>query len=64
MPDDDQIELAKLAYAAYGQTTNFKNFLGNPMPGWDDLGDRIQAAWVSAANAVSDYLIGPASADD
>ncbi len=62
--EDDQIIMAKLAYAAYGQTTDFKNFLGNPMPAWDELGDKIQGAWVAAANAVNNYLMGPTSADD
>jgi len=61
---DDQIVMAKLAYAAYGQTTNFKNFQGNPMPNWDQLGDTIQAAWVSASNAVASYLEGPPAADE
>lgn len=61
---DDQIVMAKLAYAAYGRTTDFKNFQGSPMPNWGDLGDTIQAAWVSAANAVAGYLMGPPAADE
>jgi hypothetical protein len=61
---DDQIVMAKLAYAAYGQTTDFKNYQGNPMPNWEDLGDTIQAAWMSAANAVAGYLEGPPAADE
>lgn len=56
--------MAKLAYAAYGKTTDFKNFQGNPMPAWDDLGDTIQAAWVSAANAIAGYLMGPPALDE
>lgn len=56
--------MAKLAYQAYGQSTDFKNYQGKPMPGWNDLGDGIQAAWVSAVNAVSDYLMGPPSLDE
>lgn len=65
-PDDgdDQIIMAKLAYGAYGQTTNFKNYQGNPMPAWDALGDTIQGAWVSAVNAVVGYLQdGPPATD-
>jgi hypothetical protein len=61
---DDQVVMARLAYAAYGRTTDFKNYQGNPMPKWDDLGDAIQAAWVSASNAVSDYLMGPPAVDE
>ncbi len=57
--EDDPLIMAKLAYAAYGQTTDFKNYQGNPMPAFDDLGDTIQAAWIAAANAVNNYLMGP-----
>jgi hypothetical protein len=64
-PDDDQIVMAKLAYGAYGQTTDFKNYQGNPMPAWDALGDAIQAAWVAAVNAVVGYLQdGPPALDE
>lgn len=61
---DEQITMAQLAYQAYGQTTGFKNYQGNPMPTWDALGDVIQGTWVSAVNAVVDYLqAGPAASD-
>lgn len=44
--------LAKLAYAAYGAVTGNKNFRGDPMPEWDDLGEAIRSAWTAAAGAV------------
>jgi hypothetical protein len=46
------IELAQVAYAAYGGATDHKNYQGLPMPEWDDLPETIQQAWVSAALAV------------
>ncbi len=49
-------ELARIAYHAYGETTDHKNFQGNPMPAWDDLGDQIRAAWTSAARAVAEAV--------
>ncbi len=49
MPDPEH--LAKVAYEAYGQTTNFKNFRGDPMPKFDQLGEMIRRAWVNAAHA-------------
>jgi hypothetical protein len=49
---DEPTQLARTAYRAYGETTDFKNFRGEPMPEWDNLGDRIQAAWVAATEAV------------
>ncbi len=51
-PDDtvDDTVLARETYNAYGQVTGFRNFQGDPMPGWDELGETIQAAWVAAAD--------------
>lgn len=46
-------DLAKVAYRAYGETTDFKNYRGEPMPEWENLGARIQAAWLAAAGAVA-----------
>lgn len=48
----DVRELALIAYTAYGQTTDFKNFQGNPMPAWQDLPDKIQEAWIASVQAV------------
>lgn len=52
-------ELAKVAYAAYGEATGGKNYQGLPMPEWDDLGDAIQYAWVESVRAVRDHLLTP-----
>ncbi|HEY6117204.1 MAG TPA: hypothetical protein VI172_14730 [Candidatus Dormibacteraeota bacterium] len=49
----DGLTLARIAYKAYGETTNFKNFRGDPMPAFDDLPDTIQDAWVAASLAVA-----------
>ncbi|MFK0173428.1 hypothetical protein ACIQU5_32060 [Streptomyces sp. NPDC090306] len=46
-------ELARIAYEAYGETTGHRNFRGEPMPDWTDLGDTIQQAWTNAAAAVA-----------
>lgn len=48
----DVSELAVVAYTAYGQTTDFKNFLGNPMPQWHELPETIQNAWMASVRAV------------
>lgn len=53
--------LAQLAYQAYGEQTDFKNYQGNPMPAWDDLGDAIQDAWLAAADAVAEDVQGSPS---
>jgi hypothetical protein len=41
--------LAQVMYQAYGETTDFKNFQGNPMPAWEELPEGIQKAWIAAA---------------
>jgi hypothetical protein len=52
----DPVDLARIAYRAYGETTDHKNVRGEPMPAWDHLGRRIQAAWISAARAVAEAV--------
>ncbi len=42
-------DVARAMYAAYGEITGHKNYLGNPMPDWADLGDTVQQAWLGAA---------------
>jgi hypothetical protein len=51
----DSYNIARVAYAAYGDTVDHKNFRGDPMPEWDDLPPRIQDAWRAAANAALEY---------
>lgn len=48
---------AKEAYLAYGQTTDFKNYQGLPMPRWEDLTPRIKEAWIAAATRVADLVV-------
>jgi hypothetical protein len=43
---------ARIAYTAYGKMIDFKNFQGNPMPLFDELPERIQEAWIEAANVI------------
>lgn len=54
-----QSELARRAYEAYGRFTNGRNYRGEPMPAWEDLGVAIQAAWVAAATQVRDLVLSP-----
>jgi hypothetical protein len=44
--------LAQIAYEAYGEHTDGKNYQGLPMPVWRDLPQGIQAAWTAAVDAV------------
>lgn len=52
MPQTDPHQLAKVAYAVYGDAVGQKNFRGDPLPEWDELTAPIQNAWAAAADAV------------
>jgi hypothetical protein len=45
---------ARIAYTAYGRKVNFKNYRGEPMPPFDELGEQIQGAWIAAAGVIWD----------
>lgn len=42
----------RIAYTAYGKRTDFKNYLGKPLPPWDELPRNIQKSWIAAAGAI------------
>jgi hypothetical protein len=43
---------ARIAYAAYGHATGFKNFLGHVMPDFDDLRPKQRDGWIAAAGVI------------
>ena len=47
-----QLELAELAYKAYGKVTDNKNFRGEEMPAFENLPDLIKKAWIEASLTV------------
>lgn len=55
-PAGDVEQAAQAAYRAYGEHTGGKNYRGEPMPAWEDLGDTIRGAWVAATTAVADRV--------
>jgi len=44
--------LARKGYHAYGGITDHKNYKGDPMPKFDELPPKIQAAWTAFAARV------------
>ncbi|MEU1407105.1 hypothetical protein ABZ471_32995 [Streptomyces sp. NPDC005728] len=58
MARHDPTELAQAAYLAYGQATGGKNYRGEQMPPWEDLGSTIQTAWEVAAEAIARTVLG------
>ncbi len=56
-------DLAHLAYVAYGEEVGGLNYMGLPMPAWDDLSTKILDGWVAAAGAVEKALAARPGAD-
>lgn len=51
----DIVKIAQAAYAAYGESTDNKNFQGDEMPTWEDLPSAIKRAWMAAVEAILDF---------
>ncbi len=47
-----QEQSAVRAYTAYGNSTGWVNFMGKPMPAWEELPETIREAWRAAAAAL------------
>lgn len=52
MTDEYVTEVAKAAYHEYGAVTDHKNYQGLPMPDWEQLTPKIQAAWKASVSYV------------
>lgn len=50
MPRD--VETARVAYDAYGDKAEWKNYLGKPMPAWDELPENTRSYWVASVRAI------------
>lgn len=48
------MNLGQVAYHAYGDNREWKDWRGGPMPTWDGLNEGIRTAWEVAANAASE----------
>lgn len=51
-------ELAALGYEAYARKTGGKTFDGRDMPRWENLPQRTIDAWMAAAAAIREGIIG------
>lgn len=50
--------LGQIAFEAYGDNREWKDWRGGPMPQWADIKEEIAAAWEVAAQAVREELQG------
>ncbi len=57
LPAAPDMRRARAAYEAYGRATNFKNFRGDLMPRFEDLGKKIQTAWIAACDGTLQYWL-------
>lgn len=48
---------AQIAYEAYGEVTDHKNFQGFPMPTWEQLPTKIKEAWIASVKATTRRII-------
>lgn len=59
MNNNDISYLASQAYESYCYTTGSKNYLGNPMPVWDELPSASKTAWRAAVTKVMELVTQP-----
>ena len=48
----DNFKYAKIAWKAYSDYVGGLNYLGNPLPSFEDIGEERQFAWKAAVDAV------------
>ena len=56
-------DAAKAAWNAYYEAGGGKTYNGKPLPTWQELGYKKQAAWMAAARAAMDYAANNNSND-
>lgn len=56
------IELAQKGYESYGDKIGWKNYLGLPMPKWEDLPEAIKGAWCASAQTMFDEALASETA--
>ncbi len=49
---DANVLLGKQLYDWYGDSAEWRNFLGDPMPNWEDLPEKIRTHWCCVAEKV------------
>ena len=52
MARHDTAALGRLAFTAYGEQAGGLTHDGRRIPGWEDLGESVQQAWIAAAIAI------------
>jgi len=53
----DQRGLAAIGYEHYGNKAGWKNYLGRPMPKWEELPEPIREAWMAASQGIAEAVV-------
>ncbi|MFF0597934.1 hypothetical protein [Streptomyces antibioticus] len=61
MARHNPVDLARAAFAAYGDAAGGLTHDGRTIPAWEDLGEHVQQAWTAAATAVFRKVTAPRS---
>ncbi len=61
MARHDPADLARTAFAAYGDAAGGLTHDGRAIPVWEDLGEHVQQAWIAAVTAVFRKIAAPRS---
>lgn len=53
--DEDNRSAGQVAFEAYNEAKGGKTYDDKPIPPWDQVGEKVQAGWEAAANAVIEW---------
>lgn len=56
--DEAAEEAGRINFRAYCDAVNNTNIADNPIPDWDELGDRVREGWRRGAMAVGFHVTG------
>ncbi len=57
--ESTEVEDGRTAYTAYRDAVGGLAYDGQPIPGWDDLPDKVRAGWETAGGAVRASVLEP-----
>lgn len=61
MVPQELVDLARETFEAYTHAVGGVNFAGDPIPGWDAVGEKVQQGWIAATKHA--YAVGYNDAD-
>jgi hypothetical protein len=62
--ESTEVEDGRTAYTAYRDAVGGRAYDGQPIPGWDDLPDKVRTGWTAAGARVRASVLAPYLGDD